>query len=662
MPQFWTQLKFPVHKLPLPVGALTSFCDMWIQRSSGLPLQIKVYSHPDTFNDLHVQELMRILVKNLDRLESLDVACSDESLSLSRKHIVAPKLRVFKVLQHGGRAREMQFPFDSCPALMELAWPNTHSLIAKRICIPWRQLTYLELDYVSLHQITHLFQYCTRLVCAQVAIMEMGIPLGSRAQPFQRRLILPEMERLETKVARNCQIDVLFDSILVPKLSSIRVEQVQCRFGEGESVHAPVLSASCLRGMLVLSNCELLHLDLVHLNYDSERLLSILEVSSCYSLETLELTADVHLGTQDLSDELLRHLSFRNLPVALCPNLKKMVLIDYDSSIPGALARMVASRFECGNSCFEEFRFWSVASSLHAICDAWKDEIEKLLIFAALFSATVTAFTVESYRWLLEDYAQTSALLLAQLSFQVNASANNVNVTLLVPQNQAPFTPDPRSVRINITWFLSLVLCLSTVVVGILCFQWLREFSQERPLSSEEAVMDRQMRYEGLLAWKVPEVISTLPVVLQLSVFLFFAGILDLLWSLHHIVAAFITTGMGITMSVIAVTTCPYKSPLSWFFAKFMNTPFHFPLFTIATPKHAFIRGKYPTIHSFGAASWLERDDRLRSLRIEFKEFEDVNGYHHAYASTGTGRLDVLAAAFRWTMSMNVSINRTTHF
>ncbi|PFH47004.1 hypothetical protein AMATHDRAFT_125991, partial [Amanita thiersii Skay4041] len=223
----------------------------------------------------------------------------------------------------------------------------------------------------------------------------------------------------------------------------------------------------------------------------------------------------------------------------------------------------------------------------NSICEVWKDEIEKLLIFAALFSATLTAFVVESYRWLQEDYAQTSAHLLAQLSLQVNAIANNVNMTLSVHQKQASFTPDAKSVRINIFWFLSLVLCLSTVIVGILCFQWLREFLRQQPLSDRDAIIHRQMRFEGLIAWRVPEIVWTLPVILQLSVFLFFAGILDLLWSLHYVVATVISLGMGLTMSFVAFTTvapllqdvikkspplfqCPYKSPLSWFFSKFM--------------------------------------------------------------------------------------------
>ncbi|KAF8188633.1 hypothetical protein BJ912DRAFT_851078, partial [Pholiota molesta] len=33
-------------------------------------------------------------------------------------------------------------------------------------------------------------------------------------------------------------------------------------------------------------------------------------------------------------------------------------------------------------------------------CDAWKDEVSALLIFAGLFSAVVTAFVIESYKFL----------------------------------------------------------------------------------------------------------------------------------------------------------------------------------------------------------------------------------------------------------------------
>ncbi|PFH48867.1 hypothetical protein AMATHDRAFT_148923 [Amanita thiersii Skay4041] len=91
------------------------------------------------------------------------------------------------------------------------------------------------------------------------------------------------------------------------------------------------------------------------------------------------------------------------------------------------------------------------------MCNAWRDEIEKLLLFAGLFSATVTAFSIESYKWLREDATEISARLLLQISNQLNVTANYLQTT---PSTQVPFSSDPRSIRINVFWFLSLVLCL----------------------------------------------------------------------------------------------------------------------------------------------------------------------------------------------------------
>ncbi|KIL61771.1 hypothetical protein M378DRAFT_63912, partial [Amanita muscaria Koide BX008] len=100
----------------------------------------------------------------------------------------------------------------------------------------------------------------------------------------------------------------------------------------------------------------------------------------------------------------------------------------------------------------------------------------------------------------------------------------------------------------------------------------------------------RQMRYDGLFYWKVPVLISFLPMALQTSVLLFFGGILDLLWSLHPTVAAVTTIAVGIVVAALVFTTfapalqsiryfhrpklhaamkqCPYKSPFSWLFLR----------------------------------------------------------------------------------------------
>lgn len=123
--------------------------------------------------------------------------------------------------------------------------------------------------------------------------------------------------------------------------------------------------------------------------------------------------------------------------------------------------------------------------------------------------------------------------------------------------------------RINILWFSSLVLSLVSASIGILTKQWLREYISNTASSARENARIRQLRYEGFIRWRIPLTIALLPILLQIAMALFFAGLLDLLWSLHPAVAGVITVLVTISLSFLIVTTlmptirgdCPYKSP-----------------------------------------------------------------------------------------------------
>ncbi|PFH47376.1 hypothetical protein AMATHDRAFT_67872 [Amanita thiersii Skay4041] len=212
------------------------------------------------------------------------------------------------------------------------------------------------------------------------------------------------------------------------------------------------------------------------------------------------------------------------------------------------------------------------------MCQAWKEEIDKLLIFAGLFSAAVTAFASESYKWLQEDQSTTTNQLLAQLVMQMQTNTT-INIA-----NTSSFSPSGSAVRTNVFWYLSLTLSLATVLIGILCLQWLREYERSDPAATpQKALALRQMRYEGLIAWKVPSILATLPILLQLSLVLFFAGLLDFLWTLNRAVSIAVTIVVGLLLLFTFSTTllpaiqslfpgdmnlkvpqCPYKSPQSW--------------------------------------------------------------------------------------------------
>ncbi|KAJ7496602.1 hypothetical protein FB451DRAFT_1018414, partial [Mycena latifolia] len=59
-----------------------------------------------------------------------------------------------------------------------------------------------------------------------------------------------------------------------------------------------------------------------------------------------------------------------------------------------------------------------------ALVESWRVDMEGMLLFAGLFSASLTAFIIESYKTLTPDSDDTTAALLAQISDQLAASAS----------------------------------------------------------------------------------------------------------------------------------------------------------------------------------------------------------------------------------------------
>ncbi|KAH9477098.1 hypothetical protein JR316_0011014 [Psilocybe cubensis] len=150
------------------------------------------------------------------------------------------------------------------------------------------------------------------------------------------------------------------------------------------------------------------------------------------------------------------------------------------------------------------------------------------------------------------------------------------------------FNPAPSVLRMNVLWFLSMTLALSVVLVGTICLQWIREFQRDPRVNSQRAFAIRQMRRDGLYKWKVPSIISSLPILLQLSLFLFFWGLFEFLWSLNSKVTLINSAVVAVVIFCVMATLflpalqvifassdkieklcqCPYKSPLAWTFAK----------------------------------------------------------------------------------------------
>ncbi len=161
----------------------------------------------------------------------------------------------------------------------------------------------------------------------------------------------------------------------------------------------------------------------------------------------------------------------------------------------------------------------------------------------------MTAFTIESYKRLERDPADTANALLIHITRQL---AGEDKAPMSLPGD---FVPSSSDRRINIFWFLSLIVALMTALLGILCKQWLREYQKDAAMSSKDSLGLRQLRFRSFVFWRVEDLISGLPLFLQLTMLLFVLGILDLLWHCDPITGAIITVAAVLGIGAIIGTT-----------------------------------------------------------------------------------------------------------
>lgn len=273
---------------------------------------------------------------------------------------------------------------------------------------------------------------------------------------------------------------------------------------------------------------------------------------------------------------------------------------------------------------------------------------------AGLFSAVVTAFVVQSYQNLQED---PNLVLLNQIAYSIQilntASSNSSQSTSTL--GSSSLDPTASSTRINIVWFLSLILSLTTVLFGIVALQWIREHQRyTQSVNSKRAVAMFRMRTKGLEAWYVPQIFTGLPLLLQASLVLFFVGIVDFLFALNRIVAIPVAVLVALTLLFIITTTvlptfqlfslatfipssnsnipteCPYKSPQSWAFLQlskwiFKNGYAVYSFFRSRPSEWAISQVPLQFFLEKGAKGWIGFDSQW--LNIRDASFQFIEGF-----------------------------------
>jgi hypothetical protein len=226
------------------------------------------------------------------------------------------------------------------------------------------------------------------------------------------------------------------------------------------------------------------------------------------------------------------------------------------------------------------------------VTESWKGDTDGILVFVSpgpvpifyrhrlnhvfktgLFSATVASFIIESYQNLSPDSSDTTNALLAQISQQLFNISNGTPLINIPAQSTQPFKPTASAVRVNVYWFLSLILSLTCALSATLMQQWARRY---RELAQRRGAFHRRGRMrafilDGISRFGMARAVATMPTLLHISVFLFFAGLVEFLFPIYVTVAYAALGCIGVFAVAYAILTvlpniylnCPYSTPLS---------------------------------------------------------------------------------------------------
>ncbi|KAN0140888.1 hypothetical protein V8E53_001332 [Lactarius tabidus] len=216
--------------------------------------------------------------------------------------------------------------------------------------------------------------------------------------------------------------------------------------------------------------------------------------------------------------------------------------------------------------------------------ELWRGEAESILVFTGLFSSVIATFLNMSYNNLFPDETATTNNLLTQISLQLvdisNGVSSQTDATFIIAQ---PFTPSASVIRINVIWFLSLVLSIASALNATLFQQWSRRYLEvtRNRVAPHKRARTRAYMFNGITSFKMSRAVKAMPILLHLSIFLFFSGLVEFLWNANstvgHWVLGFISV---LSLAYLTFTVlpnlylnCPYSTPvseLSWRFSQYL--------------------------------------------------------------------------------------------
>ncbi|KAJ7574389.1 hypothetical protein C8J56DRAFT_757539, partial [Mycena floridula] len=180
------------------------------------------------------------------------------------------------------------------------------------------------------------------------------------------------------------------------------------------------------------------------------------------------------------------------------------------------------------------------------------------LLQAALFSAVVTAFIIESYKNLSRNSDDVIILMLYQVSQQLAALGNSSPAgTVQSPFELPAFIPPRSAIFTNLCWFLSLGLSLACTLIAILIRQWASDYIHaiERRQAAEKRARIRAFLFQGVENSKVGAIVEGVPLLLHASLFLFLFGLVEFIRPINQVIMSLLTFFLFVCIGAYSFAT-----------------------------------------------------------------------------------------------------------
>ncbi|KAL1751020.1 hypothetical protein FB107DRAFT_222821 [Schizophyllum commune] len=250
-----------------------------------------------------------------------------------------------------------------------------------------------------------------------------------------------------------------------------------------------------------------------------------------------------------------------------------------------------------------------------AMLQRFRDHLDVDLVFAGLFSAVLTTFVAQTSQTPSDTGDTTIALLLELIAIQ-RAWANNPRVNDVASFSLPPPSPTP-SPWINRCWFLSLIFSLLAAFGAVVVRQWLQEYESDITGPPKRRALVRHYRRVGLEKYKVHLIVPILPMLLHVSLLLFFVGLTlyvrqsDRSMSNGIIALTAMIYGVYLATNILPVfrPQCPYRSPLS--------TGVHWAKSLVASLRVDMLKDRFWLPQR--SQQWKDRDAHRKSWKEAFR-------------------------------------------